>query len=129
MSTCVLRRPQERQGSCSKRTTSGDANRKKAIEEFKKEKPQDATEQAKPDKKWRNVEILAIVCDMLLTGFDAPILQTMYLDKGIRDHTLLQAIARVNRPDSENDIVALCRRLLRAVSTNWMQLLTSTRMI
>jgi type I restriction enzyme R subunit len=35
---------------------------------------------------------------MLLTGFDAPILQTMYLDKGMRDHTLLQAIARVNRP-------------------------------
>jgi type I restriction enzyme R subunit len=78
----------------------GDANRKKAIEEFKKEKPQDGTEQAKPDNKWRNVEIL-IVCDMLLTGFDAPILQTMYLDKGIRDHTLLQAIARVNRPYSE----------------------------
>jgi len=34
---------------------------------------------------------------MLLTGFDAPILQVMYLDKGMRDHTLLQAIARVNR--------------------------------
>jgi type I restriction enzyme, R subunit len=38
------------------------------------------------------------VCDMLLTGFDAPILQTMYLDKQMRDHTLLQALARVNRP-------------------------------
>src|SRR5204863_8294725 len=35
---------------------------------------------------------------MLLTGFDAPIVETMYLDKGIRDHLLLQAIARVNRP-------------------------------
>lgn len=42
-----------------------------------------------------------IVCDMLLTGFDAPILQTMYLDKGLRNHTLLQAIARVNRPYDE----------------------------
>lgn len=78
----------------------GDATRKKAIEEFKKEKPQDAAEQAKPDNRWRNVEIL-IVCDMLLTGFDAPIVETMYLDKGIRDHTLLQAIARVNRPYNE----------------------------
>jgi len=75
----------------------GNATRKKAIDEFKKEKPQDEAEQSKPENRWRNVEIL-IVCDMLLTGFDAPIVETMYLDKGIRDHTLLQAIARVNRP-------------------------------
>ena len=33
-----------------------------------------------------------------MTGFDAPILYAMYLDKPMRDHTLLQAIARVNRP-------------------------------
>lgn len=38
-----------------------------------------------------------IVCDMLLTGFDAPIEQVMYLDKPLREHNLLQAIARVNR--------------------------------
>lgn len=38
-----------------------------------------------------------IVCDMLLTGFDAPIEQVMYLDKQLRDHNLLQAIARTNR--------------------------------
>ncbi|WP_258110080.1 type I restriction endonuclease subunit R [Alicyclobacillus sp. SP_1] len=38
-----------------------------------------------------------IVCDMLLTGFDAPIEQVMYLDKSLREHNLLQAIARVNR--------------------------------
>ena len=38
---------------------------------------------------------------MLLTGFDAPIVQTMYLDKGLKNHTLLQAIARVNRPYNE----------------------------
>lgn len=38
-----------------------------------------------------------IVCDMLLTGFDAPIEQVMYLDKKLREHTLLQAIARTNR--------------------------------
>lgn len=34
---------------------------------------------------------------MLLTGFDAPIEQAMYLDNVIKDHNLLQAIARVNR--------------------------------
>lgn len=38
-----------------------------------------------------------IVCDMLLTGFDAPIEQVMYIDKKLKEHNLLQAIARVNR--------------------------------
>lgn len=38
-----------------------------------------------------------LVCDMLLTGFDAPVEQVMYLDAPLREHTLLQAIARVNR--------------------------------
>jgi len=41
---------------------------------------------------------IIIVTEKLLTGFDAPILYAMYLDKPMRDHTLLQAIARVNRP-------------------------------
>jgi type I restriction enzyme R subunit len=39
-----------------------------------------------------------IVTEKLLTGYDAPILYCMYLDKPMRDHVLLQAIARVNRP-------------------------------
>ena len=38
-----------------------------------------------------------IVTAKLLTGFDSPILQTMYLDKSMKDHTLLQAICRTNR--------------------------------
>ncbi|MBI5624306.1 MAG: type I restriction endonuclease subunit R [Elusimicrobia bacterium] len=38
-----------------------------------------------------------IVCDKLLTGFDAPILQVMYLDKRLKEHALLQAVARTNR--------------------------------
>ena len=46
---------------------------------------------------------ILIVTEKLLTGFDAPILYAMYLDKPMRDHTLLQAIARVNRP-YENEI-------------------------
>jgi type I restriction enzyme R subunit len=41
---------------------------------------------------------ILIVTQKLLTGFDAPILYAMYLDKPMRDHVLLQAIARVNRP-------------------------------
>ena len=39
-----------------------------------------------------------IVTSKLLTGFDAPILQVMYLDKPVKDHNLLQAICRTNRP-------------------------------
>ncbi|MEW5844737.1 MAG: HsdR family type I site-specific deoxyribonuclease [Bacteroidota bacterium] len=45
---------------------------------------------------------ILIVCDMLLTGFDAPIEQVMYLDKVIVAHNLLQAIARVNRVDNDH---------------------------
>lgn len=44
---------------------------------------------------------ILIVTEKLLTGFDAPILYCMYLDKPMRDHVLLQAIARVNRPYEE----------------------------
>jgi type I restriction enzyme, R subunit len=40
---------------------------------------------------------LVIVCDMWLTGFDAPCLHTMYIDKPLKSHNLMQAIARINR--------------------------------
>jgi type I restriction enzyme R subunit len=46
---------------------------------------------------------ILIVTEKLLTGFDAPILYCMYLDKPMRDHVLLQAIARVNRPYEDNE--------------------------
>lgn len=49
-----------------------------------------------PEKENTGIAFL-IVCDMLLTGFDAPIEQVMYIDKKLREHTLLQAIARTNR--------------------------------
>lgn len=62
-----------------------------AVENFCK--PFDRSE---PDKELTGIAFL-IVCDMLLTGFDAPFEQVMYLDKRIREHNLLQAIARVNR--------------------------------
>ena len=60
------------------------ADHKKAIENFKKPIHEHPLS-------------LLIVKDMLLTGFDAPICQVMYLDRKLTDHTLLQAIARVNR--------------------------------
>ena len=46
---------------------------------------------------------ILIVTQKLLTGFDAPILYCIYLDKPMRDHVLLQAIARVNRPYEDED--------------------------
>ena len=53
----------------------------------------------KPDKEPK----ILIVTEKLLTGFDAPILYCMYLDKPMRDHVLLQAIARVNRPYEDEE--------------------------
>lgn len=46
---------------------------------------------------------ILIVTARLLTGFDAPVLYAMYLDKPMRDHVLLQAIARVNRPYEDSE--------------------------
>lgn len=46
---------------------------------------------------------ILIVTEKLLTGFDAPILYCLYLDKPMRDHVLLQTIARVNRPYEDAD--------------------------
>ena len=68
-----------------------DAERKKLIKQFKKR----ITEEEKM--MGNNLKVF-IVCNMLLTGFDAPIEQTMYLDSPLRDHNLLQAVARTNRP-------------------------------
>lgn len=50
---------------------------------------------------------IVIVCDMWLTGFDVPALHTMYIDKPLKNHTLMQAIARVNRiyKDKEGGLI------------------------
>ena len=50
---------------------------------------------------------MLVVCDMLLTGFDAPVEQVMYLDSALKEHTLLQAIARVNRPHGDEKTYGL----------------------
>ena len=49
------------------------------------------------DKLIEEFVVVAIVCAMWLTGFDVPSLSNLYLDKPLKEHTLLQAIARVNR--------------------------------
>ena len=61
------------------------------VDKGKQEKIVDEFNDAQSDLKF------IIVTAKLLTGFDAPILQTMYLDKSLKDHTLLQAICRTNR--------------------------------
>lgn len=68
--------------------------------EFKQKWALDKSQQEKVIESFcRNdsAEKFIIVTAKLLTGFDAPILQTMYLDKSLKDHTLLQAICRTNR--------------------------------
>jgi len=70
---------------------------------------------------------ILIVTDKLLTGYDAPVLYAMYLDKPMRSHVLLQALARVNRPyvDAQGiskqvglvvDFVGVLRELRKALS-------------
>ncbi|MEK7813170.1 MAG: hypothetical protein AAB296_05355, partial [Candidatus Desantisbacteria bacterium] len=44
---------------------------------------------------------IAIVCAMWLTGFDVPSLANLYLDKPLKEHTLMQAIARANRVNGD----------------------------
>jgi type I restriction enzyme, R subunit len=70
---------------------------------------------------------ILIVTDKLLTGFDAPVLYAMYLDKPMRDHVLLQAISRVNRPYEDDqgrqkpsgliiDFIGMLRDLKKALA-------------
>lgn len=70
---------------------------------------------------------ILIVTDKLLTGYDAPILYCMYLQKPMRDHVLLQAVARVNRPYEDDsgvkkpcgliiDFVGILRELNKALA-------------
>lgn len=71
-----------------------------AVDNFKKDFDFSTDENGNYLKPETGVAFLC-VCDRLLTGFDAPIAQVMYLDKNIREHDLLQAIARVNRTKGE----------------------------
>ena len=74
-----------------------------------------------PDKNLTGIAFL-IVCDMLLTGFDAPVEQVMYIDKRLKEHNLLQAIARVNRVAKNKhrgfivDYIGLANHLAQALA-------------
>jgi type I restriction enzyme R subunit len=65
---------------------------------------------------------LVIVCDMWLTGFDVPSVHTMYFDKPLKNHGLMQAIARVNRVHKDKpaglivDYIGLAENLKKALS-------------
>jgi len=67
---------------------------------------------------------ILLVQSMLLTGFDAPVEQVMYLDRPVRDHTLLQAIARTNRPYKDKqcgiviDYCGILKHLDKALNFN-----------
>lgn len=68
--------------------------------DFKQKWAMDKDQQEKVIEKFNDQDSplkFLIVTAKLLTGFDSPILQTMYLDKSLKDHTLLQAICRTNR--------------------------------
>ena len=76
-----------------------------SVEKIQREEIVSAHYKSKQDiediiKKFKNesddLELL-IVCDMYLTGFDSPVTDTMYIDKPLHDHNLIQAISRVNR--------------------------------
>ncbi|MCX6855577.1 MAG: HsdR family type I site-specific deoxyribonuclease [Verrucomicrobia bacterium] len=93
-----------------------ESKRWRAVENFCK--PFDLED---PDKDLTGIAFL-IVCDMLLTGFDAPVEQVMYIDKRLKEHNLLQAIARVNRVASGKqrgfivDYIGLANHLTTALS-------------
>jgi len=76
---------------------TGSNNDKPLLKEFHIDEKRER-EIRKDFAKYGQLPKILIVTEKLLTGFDAPILYAMYLDKPMRDHTLLQAIARVNRP-------------------------------
>lgn len=73
-----------------------EADVKKAIEDFKLPFG-DENDKSRGGKRQFDNTAFLIVSDMLLTGYDVPILQTLYVDKILKEHNLLQAIARVNR--------------------------------
>ena len=74
-----------------------------------------------PDNPFR----LVFVCAMWMTGFDAPSVSTIYLDKPMKNHTLMQTIARANRVFKEKpnglivDYIGVFRKLAKSISNLW----------
>ena len=87
-------------------------HRKRMVEEDLAEKFKDAKDPLR----------IVFVCAMWMTGFDAPSVSTIYLDRPMRNHTLMQTIARANRvfPDKDNgmivDYIGVFRNLEKALA-------------
>ena len=79
-----------------------DAARRPLVAELQLSPEREADARLRFKKAGENPKML-IVTDKLLTGYDAPLLYCLYLDKPMRDHVLLQAVARVNRPYADAD--------------------------
>lgn len=92
--TVVTKQDNNEQGFISEARKK--AKEMKAVDNFKRDFDYSVDAKDNYKKPETGVAFLC-VCDKLLTGFDAPIAQVMYLDKSLREHDLLQAIARVNR--------------------------------
>lgn len=86
---------------------TGNNNDSKLLKEYHLDEQKEKTIRRDFAKFGANPRIL-IVTEKLLTGYDAPILYCMYLDKPMRDHALLQTIARVNRP-YENEAMKMVK--------------------
>ena len=97
----IVSQDEKRDSDLIKRYILEDKENINAYKSFIHDFPPDENESSSGSRK-KGVEktddtAILIVCDMLLTGYDAPIVQYMYLDKILKEHNLLQAIARVNR--------------------------------
>ena len=79
-----------------------DAAKRPLVAELQLSPEREADARLRFKKAGENPKML-IVTDKLLTGYDAPLLYCLYLDKPMRDHVLLQAVARVNRPYADAD--------------------------
>ncbi len=64
---------------------------------------------------------IAIVVDMWLTGFDVPFLDTIYIDKPLKKHNLIQTISRVNRNFSDKKMASKSRRV-------WWSIISALKM-
>jgi len=96
---------------------------KELQERYRGKDPEEIVDDIKYSFKKDKYPKLVIVTEMLLTGYNAPVLQVMYLDKPLKEHRLLQAIARTNRPykDAKEaglilDYVGIFREFEKAVA-------------
>ena len=101
----VISQSQNEIADMAKRGLDIKPHRKRIVEEALEDKFKDALDPLR----------IAFVCSMWTTGFDVPSLSTMYLDKPLRNHTLMQTITRANRvfPEKNNGLIVAYVDVLR----------------